>query len=441
MLIEFHVKNFGPFRDHILFSMVASNYDKTTFENKNVVHVNKFDLRLLKSAAIYGSNASGKSQLFSALGFTVFFVNQGSIGKNILADLPRFRLDDVSEDLPIEIVIMFLENNKLFEYGFKLAKDKVQSEWLYFWKSNRRSVVFKRNVEGLHKPVSKYFKVGNTLDKAKLVKEWNLYLSKAFEFDQPGNELILDVKNWFQKVGTISGIDPSDYESFTHENLNDPKARDLLVNFIKNADFCLDDVVVQKSKVKRTISEPDSDDPQAIEFFRRMNSALELLPEKTVSDIKTKHKKFRSDGSFDFVEFSRFEESEGTLKFISISGPIIDTLTYGGVLIVDELDTKLHPTLADKIIELFNSNESNPNNAQLIFTSHNLSTMEQLRRDQIWFTKKDRFGVSSLDPLSNYKYGLRKEDKIATRYLDGRFGAIPFLGKFGFTPSKISSNQ
>lgn len=441
MLIEFKVKNFGPFRDEVLFSMVASNYDKTTFEDNNVVNIPKFDVRLLKSAAIHGSNASGKTQFLDALGFMKYFVFTGGRSKNKIVDIPRFRLDDASERSPSEFCLTFLQKDKIFEYGFELGTEKVNAEWLYVWITNRKSTIFYRDQNGLKKPTSKYFSVGKTIDKAKQVKEWNLYLTKAFEYEQTGNEMIMEVNEWFDGLRTILGNDTSGYESFTYENLEDPSAREQLIEFIKNADFCLEDVVVNKSKEERIFSEPENDDPKNIELHRTVKRLFELLPESTVLEVKTKHKRYLTDGSIDFVEFTSADESEGTMKFIAIAGPIHHILTRGGTLLADELDTKLHPHLLKKIIDLFHSKESNPNNAQLIFNSHNTATLNGLRRDQIWLTKKNLFGVSSLEPLSNYKYGPRKEENLEERYLEGRFGAVPFLGKFGIRPGNYTTEE
>lgn len=438
MLIEFKFRNYGPFRDEVLFSMAASNYDKTKFENDNVVTIPQFKLRLLKSAAIFGSNASGKSQLIAALSFFRYTVIKGIQSKNMIKEIPRFRLDDISENDPVSFNAVFLQNEKIFEYGFEAGREKINSEWLYVWISNRKSTVFFRDGNGLNKPVSKYFKVGNIIDKAKQVKEWNLYLTKAFEYEQSGNELILDVKNWFEKLRSISGNDTAGYESFICKNLHNPSLRDSLIDFIKSADFSIEDVIVKEQRKEKLLSKPESDDPGIIETYRTIQKLLESLPEITEVQVITKHKRFNKDGSYEFADFTYSEESEGTKKFIAIAGPIFDILTLGGTLLVDELDTKLHPHLVLKIIELFHSKNGNPGNAQIIFNSQNTTVFSGLRRDQIWFTKKNQFGISTLDPLSNYKNGPRKEENLEERYLDGRYGAVPFLGKFRLVSERHS---
>ncbi len=431
MLIEFKVKNFGPFRDENLFSMVASNYDKTTLEEDNVAKFEKFDLRLLKSAAVFGSNASGKTQLFNALSFMRYFVVKGGKGKTEQVEILRFRLDDYSEKSPSSFIVVFLHNDKIFEYGFVLSSDNVIEEWLIVWITNRKTTVFHRN-GSVVKSNTTYFKVGKIIQKANQVKDWNLYLTKAFEYEQPGNELILEVRDWFYRLRSISGIDSSGYEVFTIENLDNPTARDKHIEFIRNADFSMEDVIVKESKGAFILSEPNEDQPVwMLEVSQLIQKMQELMPEKSIIELKTRHKRYKDDGSFEFVEFSRSEESAGTVKFIALAGPILDILTNGGILLVDELDTQLHPLLVQKIVEEFNSKERNPKNAQLIFNSHNTSTLGKLRRDQVWFTKKDIFGVAVLEPLSDYKNGPRKEENLEERYLDGRFGAIPFLGKFG----------
>jgi len=435
MLIEFKVKNFGPFRDEILLSMVASNYDKTTFEEENVAKIPNHDLRLLKTAAIYGSNASGKSQLLNALTWLRHFVVSGGSSRNDHLEIPRFRLDEHSGSSPTSFTIVFLQNEKIFEYGIVLGTNVVIEEWLNVWITNRKTVIYHRDGTGL-KSSSLYFKVGKIIQKAKQVKGWNLYLTKAFEYEQPGNELILEVRDWFDRLRTFPGNDSSGFEVFMNGNHYNTSTRDRHLEFIRNADFSIEDVVFSKSKGSLVL--PDSMEGQPVwvaEVSRLFHKVQELIPDKTVIELKTKHKRLKNDGTYDVVEFSRSEESAGTVKFIALAGPILDTLIKGGILLVDELDTQLHPNLVKKIIEEFNSQEKNPKNAQLIFNSHNTATLGNLRRDQIWFAKKDGLGVATVEPLSDYKYGPRKEENLEARYLDGRFGAVPYLGKFGIKAS------
>jgi AAA15 family ATPase/GTPase len=131
-------------------------------------------------------------------------------------------------------------------------------------------------------------------------------------------------------------------------------------------------------------------------------------------------------------------ESAGTQKFFSLTGPVLDVLESGHVLVMDELDSRLHPNLVCKLVALFNSKEHNPNNAQLLFNTHdtNLLAEGNFRRDQIWFTEKDRFGAATLFSLADFK-GVRKQDNLEANYIRGKYGAIPYLGDFNLLPTLL----
>ena len=151
------------------------------------------------------------------------------------------------------------------------------------------------------------------------------------------------------------------------------------------------------------------------------------------SDVLTSHKIFNENReNKENTNFSmNDDESSGTQKYFALSGPILETLKKGKVLVIDELDAKLHPNLTHKIIGLFNSKTKNPLNAQLLFNTHdtNLLDTNLFRRDQIWFTEKNRYGAASLYSLSDIK-GVRKDDPLEKNYISGKYGAIPFLGDF-----------
>jgi uncharacterized protein len=142
------------------------------------------------------------------------------------------------------------------------------------------------------------------------------------------------------------------------------------------------------------------------------------------------HQKFDSDGNY--ISFERFnleaQESEGTQKIFALSGTLVDTLNNGKVLIFDELDARLHPLISLAIVQLFNSNKTNPNNAQLIFMTHdtNLLSNKLFRRDQVWFTEKNRYGATDLYSLAEYK--VRNDASFESDYIKGRYGAIPYVG-------------
>ena len=169
-------------------------------------------------------------------------------------------------------------------------------------------------------------------------------------------------------------------------------------------------------------------------YKRTMN---EIGPEHSIfPETKTFHNQYNELNEIVGVEEFALDdqESSGTAKFFALTGPIIKALEYGDVLVVDELDSKIHPNLVSKLVELFNSAKTNPNNAQLIFNSHdtNLLGSGLFRRDQIWFVEKDRYGAAVLYSLASFKTdeGGRKSDNFEEKYISGRYGAIPVLGDF-----------
>ncbi len=156
-----------------------------------------------------------------------------------------------------------------------------------------------------------------------------------------------------------------------------------------------------------------------------------------MSDILTTHKRYNSlKKAFDTVNFSLDDdESSGTKKFFALTGPILDVLENGHTLVVDELDSKLHPNLVGKIVSLFNSKELNQKNAQLIFNTHNTNLLKDdlFRRDQIWFTEKNKYGAAKLYSLADFKSDtVRKMEPFEENYIRGKYGAVPFLNSFDY---------
>jgi hypothetical protein len=149
-----------------------------------------------------------------------------------------------------------------------------------------------------------------------------------------------------------------------------------------------------------------------------------------LTSIQTIHRKFDGEGNSVSTELFDLDdqESEGTQKVFALAGPLVDTLKNGKVLIIDEFDARIHPLISRAIVELFNSNESNSNNAQLIFMTHdtNLLSNRLFRRDQIWFTEKNRYGATDLYSLAEYK--IRNDASFESDYIKGRYGAIPYIG-------------
>ena len=427
MILQFSIKNYRAFREKAVLSLIASNYDKDTRENENIALNEKFGLRLLKNAVIYGANASGKSKLLDAFGFMRHYVvNSSKEGqKGDLIDVHPFKLNSSTEKEPSEFEIIFIHKDILYRYGFEATKNKVISEWLYYKPKTKEIELFYRegNKFDTH---SRSFGKGKTVIKEGLVRDNALLLSVAAQFNDKTSINVLD---WFKRLKTLSGLNESGYQGYTMSKTEDPIHKAKILDLLKAADLGIKDIQLQKLEIDKL----PKDLPKEVreKIIREMNDEKSEL----ISDVLTSHKKYDINGRFiDNVNFSLDDdESSGTRKFFALTGPILDVIENGYTLIIDDLDSKLHPNLVCKIVSLFNSNELNPKNAQLIFNTHdtNLLSTGLFRRDQIWFTDKNKFGEAKLYSLADFKSDeVKKNESFEENYIRGKYGAVPFLGFF-----------
>ncbi|MBN3880341.1 MAG: ATP-binding protein [Nostoc sp. JL23] len=411
MLIEFSIGNYRSFKDKVTFSMVAANIvakEKELDEN-NVFAIDD-DLKLLKSAAIYGANASGKSNLAKALSFMKWFMINSSKETQSTEKIgvEPFELSTETEAQPSFFEIVFLLDATKYRYGFEANQKRVISEWLSDVPNTNLTRLFERITDGNShklKYLSKRFKADRIYPKT---RSNALFLSVAAQFNVEIAERILD---WLtKKVNIVSGLDDQEHLSYTVSSLaknNDNKSE--IIQLIKKLDLGIKQIRIKEA-----------------ENIPIEQSSYHL---KTDNSIRTGHEKFVSKGntSIKFFDLDN-QESEGTKKIISIVGLLVDTLKYGKVLIFDEFDARLHPLIGKAIVELFNSKKTNSNNAQLIFMTHdtNLLSNKLFRRDQIWFTEKNKYGATDLYSLVEYK--IPHDASFESDYIKGRYGAIPFIG-------------
>lgn len=438
MLLQFSIKNFRTFKDKATLSLIASNYDKDTREDENIYFEENFGLRLLKSAVVYGANASGKSKLLDAFAFIRYFVINSSkeSQKGEPINVHPFLLSDETENEPSEFEIIFLYNKVLYRYGFEATKEKIVSEWLYYKPKTKEVELFYREGNNFNTHSRSFIK-GGTVVKEGLVRDNALLVSVAAQFNEKTAITIID---WFKKFRTLSGLNESGYQGFTLGKTEDPKHKAKILELLKAADLGIQDIKLQKLDIDSL--------PKGMPKELKDKVIKEMLDEKAefVSDVLTTHKKYNIDKkAIDIVTFSMDDdESSGTGKFFALTGPILEVLENGYTLVVDELDSKLHPNLVCKIVSLFNSKELNKKNAQLIFNTHdtNLLSSGLFRRDQIWFTNKDKFGEAKLYSLANFKSDeVRKTEPFEDNYVMGKYGAVPFLGFFDNLKIILSQNE
>jgi AAA15 family ATPase/GTPase len=407
MLIEFSVGNYRSFKDVVTLSMVAADEaaDNDELDKNNVFKVNQ-NFSLLKSAAIYGANASGKSNLILALYFMQSFViNSSKLQITDKIDLEKFRLSSETEDKPSFFKIVFYLDNKTYEYSFEVTQERVISEGLSCTPKTRKTNIFSREKDKIK--YSKSLMKGK--DVKDLTKKNTLFLSIAAQFNDPlAGKILL----WFSRVKIISGSQLENLRQLSIDYLSrEQNLKNEIVSLIKKLDLSIKDMSIEVGR-------------------KPLDNFHKDIPDTVYNSIETYHEKYDLEGKVIGLESFQLNkhESRGTQKLFALLAPILSVLKASEVLIIDELDSLLHPLMAIAIIGLFNSQQTNPKNAQLIFATHdvNLLSNQLFRRDQIWFTEKNR--QEATDLYSLVEFDIDNNASFEQDYIQGRYGAIPFIG-------------
>ncbi len=418
MLIEFSLENFRSIKDQVTLSLVASP-DKSLDNNLITTEVLKKD-NLLRSAILYGANASGKSNVVSAFNSLKNLVMLShTFQKGTEISYSPFKLDNNYLSKPTKFKVVFIKNNIKYVYGVSFTNEKIIEEYLYYYPEDRKAIIFERKDTNYYKftidKKEQKFLSEKTLDNV-------LYLSSSTQLNYKKTAEAFD---WFKNTLAIIGAtDHPQLIDFTMRSLNkDAKSKELILKALLEADLGINDITASFEKI--SIDEIPVMIQKQLKF---MVSGKGDDVEKM--NIKTIHKVLNEKGEEHKVEFNFEEESEGTKRMFALIGPWIDALNNGRVLVVDELDTKLHHFLNVFLIKLFQDPTQNKNNAQLIFTTHNtnLLDLDLFRRDQIWFTEKD-LRAGNTDLYSLIEFSPRKDKNVRKGYLVGRYGAIPFISE------------
>jgi AAA15 family ATPase/GTPase len=387
--------------------MVAADEaaDNDELDKNNVFKVNQ-NFSLLKSAAIYGANASGKSNLILALYFMQSFViNSSKLQITDKIDLEKFRLSSETEDKPSFFKIVFHLDNKTYEYSFEVTQERVISEGLSCTPKTRKTNIFSREKDKIK--YSKSLMKGK--DVKDLTKKNTLFLSIAAQFNDPlAGKILL----WFSRLKIISGSQLENLRQLSIDYLSrEQNLKNEIVSLIKKLDLSIKDMSIEVGR-------------------KPLDNFHKDIPDTVYNSIETYHEKYDLEGKVIGLESFQLNkhESRGTQKLFALLAPILSVLKASEVLIIDELDSLLHPLMAIAIIGLFNSQQTNPKNAQLIFATHdvNLLSNQLFRRDQIWLTEKNR--QEATDLYSLVEFDIDNNASFEQDYIQGRYGAIPFIG-------------
>ncbi len=418
MLIEFRVKNFRSFKDEAILNMAASS-DKANEETNVAKTEHRSVSRVLRSAGIYGANASGKSNLVRAMQLLRGIVNDSAslqVGQEL--NIQPFRLDPKTEASPTEYEATFIVGSVRYQFGFTLTAKRILSEWLIAYKTTQPATWYERTY---NEKTAKYdYKFSAQLLGAKSVwseatRDNALFLSTAVQLNSDQLRPIFD----FLARGLVvfeNGSTPLPDLTVSHITKNRAHT---VKQFLSAADISIDEIELRKQQGFFTGVKLDL-----------ATGGMEAMPHKQREVLMPTFRHKARTGS---AVFDLGDESEGTQKLFALAGPIFDILQKGQVLIVDELDRSLHALLVRQLITMFQNPEVNVKGAQLIFTTHDTSLLdgELLRRDQVWFAEKNEDQASRLYPLTDFSP--RKGEALERGYLSGRYGGVPILRTLRFS--------
>lgn len=422
MLVSFAVTNFRSIRERMEVTMVrsgisglVSNYFKA--DNKK---------QLLRSAVIYGPNASGKSSFLRAIKALEYLVLESSGYKldDLIEPYEPHTLEKNYATSAVMFEISFIANKLQYDYVISFTEQRVETEDLYYYPTNSKTLLYSRSA-GKEMKFGDYYKgPKKTLEKLLLPNQ--LFLSKAAENNV---DALMEAYRFFNKGMTAYPL----IEGYHESNLTRLYAKRLAENkdsaFSKrfNALICALDTGI----CSVTVEEVDWKD---YKFPGNMPDELKKkVQENYKYDIKTQHPIYDGKDTLGFTAFDVSEESTGTQSLFVIGGIILEALDHGRVLVVDEFEKNLHPSITRFLIQLFHNPLVNRKNAQLIFATHDITQLsnDHFRRDQVWFSEKNEYGATSLYRCSDIP-GIRLGTPLDKWYATGRFGATPIIDDVDF---------
>jgi len=424
MLLSFDVENYRSFKERQSFSLVANKYYN---DYRGALIVDQLPglkgYEYLPAAALFGPNASGKSNLFRAINQLKTLVMESAVlapGTPLV--YTPYQLDSSTRVEPTRFSITFTSDGIRYEYEIAYIASEVLFEELLSYPKGRKQVLFTRQTDSLSKSgIDVYTNPSLRMSRLAIdaLRPNVLFLSLGAQLN---NKVLLDLYAWFRdQLQVITAYSPDvnmlmDYSTSVLMGSYGEHKQSQIIDILGKADFGISKARVDTEQMPKEL----------LSFIKAtMNNELaqNILPEALSRNVV-----YLQHGSDeDAFELSIDDDSSGTRQFFSLLGPLIDVLDKGMVLIIDEFDTSLHPALSEVIVRLFQSRVTNPNGAQLVTATHNIHLLNNstFRRDQVWFVEKDAGGASHLYSLDEYHP--RKDESILTGYLKGRYGALPLF--------------
>jgi hypothetical protein len=436
VLLQFSVSNFRAFRDRQTLSLVASDDDKSLPENCFAPRLPGLeDNRFVKGVGIYGGNASGKSTVVVALGTLARLVSDSATTTDPKAPIELiqpFAAEIVEREVPTGFSITFVTNRTLFEYRLAATRTRVWHEslraitggkeqlwfireWLlteqrYQWgpelepeSQNVATTGFQRD------PKQESFTLPNALYLSTAVKLNNVVLEPIYRWFKDDLR-VLQQADW--SGGLQMDWSNLGFHFSVRQLIEKTPLASRIIELLRQADLGITDARVKEIPLSLDLT-----------HLPELEGLKERFKDAKIPEVQLYH---RFSGS-ESMPLPWLAESAGTKRLFALSGYWFDVLSKGYTIVVDELETSIHPLMVTALLRLFFGKHENKNGAQVIFTTHNpmILDLTVLRRDQVWFTDKDGKGVAHLYPLTDYES--RKGESLIRGYLSGRYGAVPFI--------------
>lgn len=425
MILDFTIANYKSFRDMHTFSMVAAplRANDAGLEEQHVFISE--GIRALKTKAVFGQNASGKSNLIKGINAFLLLIDRSVADEKATAEVweQRFGLLSDWDDQPMSFQMQFLHNGIVHRYGFQVLEGAIHSEWLHARPNKQEVKYFTRQPGGMyvndvHLKEARSF-IDLSMDgEHEIFRPNSLFLTGAALM---GNKQCIDIRKKLLQI--IINDDNEDLKSaqlsMSMIDREDSPGRNFILQFMKAIDPSVKDMqiidtpeeIIMKfpDELKALMKSNDGKFPRSLFSFREQYDAAGNFAKRVPTS---------------FADW----ESLGTKKLFALSGLLFLSLTSGRPLIIDEIDARFHPSITRKLVQLFHSEKTNPLNAQLVFVTHDASLLSHtnLRRDQITLIDKNKFGISNIRTLIEYK-GVRKDASHEKEYLQGKYGAVPYL--------------
>lgn len=423
MILRFSIENFMSFKEPSKIDFEAASIREMP-ENTTAITAGSLDVKVLRSIALYGSNASGKSNFLKAFAFVRNFVLVSRGEKQLIPVVP-YAFDQTMDNKPSIFEITFLIKNYTYRYGFAITKSAVDREWLFVTEKRKEELLFERS--GANFQIEKKFRSeaeGTVAMLSRITKDNLLFISTLSQFK--GN-IVTQIIEWFENTVVIFDCNNRKLVDLTGSLLKDLYYKSRIIKIIDKSDLSFSSIEAEiKEKAERT------------GLDEGVIGALYKREQDLSYRIKTLHQKRITESRSNNIMFDLEEnESAGSKKFVALLGPLLRAIRHSSVIWIDELDASLHTNLLLFILRIFNSQQNNSRGSQLIYTAHNTNILKKdLRRDQMIFVQRDSVKGSRVLSLHESDSTIRSDASFDKDYLEGKYTKVP---KIDLSPDLFDS--